>query len=73
MIKMLLTKSFVVYSVDQWFPLNVRCESEVMGRCKLGSLKNDKNLSPKSPYFNTRMEKIVKNQFWMGSKWWLIN
>ncbi len=32
------------------------------GRCKLGRLKSDKSPNPKSPYFNIKMEKIVKNQ-----------
>jgi len=36
---------------------------ECKGRCKLRWLKSGKNPNPKSPYFNTRMEKTVKNQF----------
>jgi hypothetical protein len=31
-------------------------------RCKLGWFQNDNILSPKSSYFNVKMEKIVKNQ-----------
>jgi hypothetical protein len=42
-------------------------------RCKLEWLKNIKSLSPKIPYFNIKIEKTIKNQFWVGLMWWLIN
>jgi len=33
------------------------------GRCKLRWFKSGNSPSPKSSYFNAKMEKIVKNQF----------
>jgi len=45
-----------------------------LGRCKLGGFESGKSPIHKSdPYFNTWIEKIVKNQCWMGLMWWLIN
>jgi hypothetical protein len=44
-------------------PKNKFAKIVKVGRCKLGWLKSDKNPNPKSPYFNTRMEKSIKNQF----------
>jgi hypothetical protein len=35
----------------------------LIGEMQVRVLKGGKNPNPKSPYFNTRMEKIVKNQF----------
>jgi hypothetical protein len=40
-----------------------------MGNYKLRWLKNDKNPIAKNPYFNSRKEKIVKNQCGMGLMW----
>jgi hypothetical protein len=34
-----------------------------MGRCKLRWFKSDKSLIPKSPYFNIKIEKTIRNQF----------
>jgi hypothetical protein len=53
---------YVLIDIDHY---SKWCEGKLVkehGRCKLGWLKSSKNLGSKSPYFNIKMEKKVKNQ-----------
>jgi hypothetical protein len=63
-----LVESFVIigaFDYDCTLYTNEILEFKIisMGRCKLRWFKNDKSPNPKSPCFNIRMEKTIKNQF----------